>query len=106
MSAVPQGPAQITRCGDANVLTVLVSVISMTLWIVQCSRLLEMMQAVGKLPHHHVGGAEYAMCDTSHCGVVTTFRLSEELQGDIALLGDIACDVVAAPYGEQDGKFL
>ena len=65
-----------------------------------------MMQATGKLPHRHVGGAEDAMRNALHCCVVGTFRLSKKRQGCIALLGDFACEVVADPYAEQDGKFL
>src|SRR6516164_8120982 len=106
MSKVPQCPTQITQGGGASVRTVLASVVSMILCIVQCSRLLEMMQAVGKLPHHDVGGADYAMSNASRCSVVAGFRLSKELQSDIALFGDVASDVVADPYAEQDGKFL
>ena len=106
MSEMPQCPAQITQCGGANVLTVLVSVTSMMRRIIQCTCLLEMMQAGGKLPYRHVGGAEDAMRDASHCRVVGTLRRSKELQGYDPLLVDFARDVVAGPHPIQDGKFL
>src|SRR5262245_24095055 len=103
---MPQCPAQVAKCGNANVLPILVPVASMTLRIIQCSCSLEVMQPGSEVPRRQTSGAKGAMGNAQRRSIFMSFRRSKEFRGCIPLLDDIAANIVGCPYSVEDGKFL
>ena len=64
------------------------------------------MQSSGEFAGGHIGGAYGAMGNAQSGRVVNSFRLGEELQCCVPLLGDFASDIMACPDPVEDRKFL
>src|SRR3954451_16796701 len=103
---MPQRPAQVTRCGRANILAVPVLQGSVMSRVVKRAGLLEVRKRRDEFPFREVRRAHDAMRNTERSGVIVTLGLGKEFGGSAGLLSDLAPDIVARPYSVEDGQLL